>query len=51
MKEGKTDCDLASLSVRMLRTIFLSNAYRAELERLVSDFSAEAPLWVAVTSG
>ncbi|EAM6973075.1 acetyltransferase [Salmonella enterica subsp. enterica serovar Ago] len=28
---------------------FLSNAYRAELEELVSDFLPEAPLWVAVT--
>ncbi|EBV2199774.1 acetyltransferase [Salmonella enterica] len=27
---------------------FLSNAYRAELEELVSDFLPEAPLWVAV---
>ncbi|EAM7071406.1 GNAT family N-acetyltransferase [Salmonella enterica] len=28
---------------------FLSDAYRAELEELVSDFLPEAPLWVAVT--
>lgn len=28
---------------------FLSNAYRAELEELVSDFLPEAPLWVTVT--
>ncbi|HIC6099757.1 TPA: acetyltransferase [Salmonella enterica subsp. enterica serovar Nagoya] len=28
---------------------FLSNAYRAELEELVSDFLPEVPLWVAVT--
>lgn len=28
---------------------FLSNAYRAELEELVSDFLPEAPLWVVVT--
>lgn len=28
---------------------FLSNAYRAELEELVSDFLPEAPLWAAVT--
>lgn len=28
---------------------FLSNAYRAELEELVSDFLPEAPLWVPVT--
>ena len=28
---------------------FLSKAYRAELEELVSSFLPEAPLWVAVT--
>ncbi|EIP3425644.1 acetyltransferase [Salmonella enterica] len=28
---------------------FLSDAYRAELEELVSDFLPEAPLWVTVT--
>ncbi len=33
----------------MPRTVLLSNAYRAELEELVSDFLPEAPLWVAVT--